>query len=601
MGKNLQVTNLMAASPANKAGLKASGMLNTEQKMEDVFAQQLNHLLAMYSKKIKYHKNQDAINDSNSDQLSQETGTPGNTVETHSGTEKNSDQNKTSVPNARELFLNNILHRTGQKSGNENHGNELNALPNYKKPTVPGSKKTDHVHDPKPFIPKKQHHSHQSKPGGNIDQTDDLKAKYVAGKKMKRTGEKAARAPGMRQVREIGKNANEMITAPDDKHKGTARDESGKAKVPGANKSAKKGIKISAKNSIATTQKTSGKKFHSEANAFGLKVGMKILIKDKKISLPAGSKLESTRIKVSGEKRAVPADQKPRLTGNAHRPDKPAEQSEKGKVKSFEKRVAASDSNKFAIRRHIELGTDHEGNIKQKDKIADKAKFTRFNRSDHYFQNNKTVSKTQPSGSSNEKMMTLDAELVQNGKPELDSEKKQNQTDEGKVTSSGKIPISIHTPNNSGVSAGISKKLVSFVQKQVMNGNAADRAEQWQRHKFILDDGQHLNVSVRQMDGVLKLHIGAGNAEINRILHQHLQEIKHHLQENFQLEIDLQLQNQSQQQDQQHPHEMLTPESLGEGGNSSSVSPTESIKINGSAIVRSRTRLLGFNRNEWTA
>lgn len=592
MGDHMQITNLKAASPAKKAGLKASGMLNTEQKLEDMFAQQLNRLLGMYSNKGKERISPDAKNGSNPEQLSREIKVSDKSEEAQSGTEKKDDQNKTSVHKAHELFLNSILHRKGQKSNAKNHKNDLNTVRNQKISTEPGTGKTNDVQHPEPAILKNQYQYHQTKP-------DNLRAESISGKKIKTKEEKAAQVPRVHKVRDA-KKTSEIITATNDKHNTVDHDKSEMEMAAGTNKSSEKEIKVSVHNSLPNIHKQSGKKVFSEDKRDGRKANDQKHKQFRKASFKSGSKIESTGIKVAVEKRTVKRDHKPGATMNVHRSDKPAEQSERGNGSISMKRSIISDSGKFTIRRHIALGPNHGRDIRRKGKDVDRAEFSRINKSGHH-QKNKTVPETQSIGSANDKIKALDTGLTQKGNLELDTEKKHYQNENGKVTSSGKMPVSIHSPNNAGISSGISKKLVNFVEKQVINGNAADRAEQWQRHKFILDDGQHLNVSVRQMDGVLKLHIGAGNAEINRILHQHLQEIKHHMQENFQLEIDLQLQNQSQQQDQPHRREMLNPDGLGDGGNTSPVTSTESMEVNDSAAIHSRTRLLGFNRKEWTA
>lgn len=131
-------------------------------------------------------------------------------------------------------------------------------------------------------------------------------------------------------------------------------------------------------------------------------------------------------------------------------------------------------------------------------------------------------------------------------------------------------------------------------QLQQSESSKPGSSTSWNHHRFTMDDGNAVNVAVRHADGALQLQISAGNTELNKIIQQHIDEIRQHLQEQMNVEIDLQMQHfgggeAGEQQEQTSPGNAgpLT------GGRLTGSSPEQP--------MRGNVRYLGFNNNEWTA
>lgn len=143
-----------------------------------------------------------------------------------------------------------------------------------------------------------------------------------------------------------------------------------------------------------------------------------------------------------------------------------------------------------------------------------------------------------------------------------------------------------------------STQMIKQLQKQA-DQSGLGTAKNWSQHRFLLESGESVNLAVRQSEGVMQLQLGAGNSELNKILIQHINEIRQHLQDQMNIDIDLQLQQFGDQQ-----------ADFADNGQNSGNGKQES--NNGTGILRqhaeteigdskTRTRYLGFNQNEWTA
>ncbi len=97
----------------------------------------------------------------------------------------------------------------------------------------------------------------------------------------------------------------------------------------------------------------------------------------------------------------------------------------------------------------------------------------------------------------------------------------------------GELPIANSTARRSIINS------FSNVLKQEMSSSLRQE-EQWQKHSFKLDDGNNINMTTRNIDGVLQIKLVASNPELNRLLMSMEQEIKDHLKEELNLELDLQ-------------------------------------------------------------
>lgn len=152
-----------------------------------------------------------------------------------------------------------------------------------------------------------------------------------------------------------------------------------------------------------------------------------------------------------------------------------------------------------------------------------------------------------------------------------------------------------HASKNSG-RGEFSTQMAKHLQKQAEQAGAGAQ-KTWSHHRFVLENGEAVNLSVRQSEGVMQLQLSAGNSELNKILQQHINEIREHLQEQMSIDIDLQL---------QHFGDQPTDNSGHDSGNGKRGQENESEGIwhnSGAEVeVQKKTmRYLGFNNNEWTA
>lgn len=141
-----------------------------------------------------------------------------------------------------------------------------------------------------------------------------------------------------------------------------------------------------------------------------------------------------------------------------------------------------------------------------------------------------------------------------------------------------------------------SGQLVRHLQQQTQSGKPGS-AKAWNRHRFVMDDGKVLNVAIRHSEGTMQLQLQAGNSELNKMIRQHIDEIRHYVQEQMNVKIDLQLQHFADQQpsdqgapfgtERQAPQDEISSASRDYAGSESQATPV--------------IRYLGFNNNEWTA
>lgn len=122
------------------------------------------------------------------------------------------------------------------------------------------------------------------------------------------------------------------------------------------------------------------------------------------------------------------------------------------------------------------------------------------------------------------------------------------------------------------------------------------RQGEWQKHQVTLDDGQKLNLLARQDGDLLQLKLQSSNPELNRLLVEHQQEIRQHLEKECGIEIDLQFE-QSEDPDGSQFEEWMESESStpvpfgASGGRDTENDTTE---------AHTRIRSFGYNRMEWT-
>lgn len=150
------------------------------------------------------------------------------------------------------------------------------------------------------------------------------------------------------------------------------------------------------------------------------------------------------------------------------------------------------------------------------------------------------------------------------------------------------IPVHSAEKNN------FASKLAQVVRQEVQSQQSTMKG--WKSHQFVFEDGSRVRLAVRQMEGSLQLQLGSMNSELNRLIQTHANEIRQHLQEQMKLNVELHFQS-----DDSTGQEL--PGQNPEGAGSMHNRLMDSQVNHGNSIDQpdGRTRLFGFNRNEWTA
>jgi hypothetical protein len=158
----------------------------------------------------------------------------------------------------------------------------------------------------------------------------------------------------------------------------------------------------------------------------------------------------------------------------------------------------------------------------------------------------------------------------------------------------GEMPISNFT-----IKRLVMPGLSQAVQKTVSAGKAMP--ETWQKHSFELEDGNSIQLSTREVDGVIQVKLASSNVELTRLMQQYEKEIKEYLQQDCQIDVNLQFDG--GEEGQELAGFFGDPSSSGKKGNSSTRgmnSMMNSPKDNESKIQKS-VRRFGYNQMEWTA
>lgn len=155
----------------------------------------------------------------------------------------------------------------------------------------------------------------------------------------------------------------------------------------------------------------------------------------------------------------------------------------------------------------------------------------------------------------------------------------------------GEIPV-----QNALLRRSVLPGLSSILQKATSSGK--ELTQNWQKHSFELDDGKKIELSTRNVDGVIQLKIASSNLELSKLLQQYGQEIREHLEKECELNIDLQFSD-----DQDDSLDSFFGDSASAGKDSSGIS-TSGTAGNQPAEADKQThqsvRRFGYNQMEWT-
>lgn len=155
----------------------------------------------------------------------------------------------------------------------------------------------------------------------------------------------------------------------------------------------------------------------------------------------------------------------------------------------------------------------------------------------------------------------------------------------------------------------IRQHLLPGLTQQVMeaaSGRAAGGG--WQRQSVVLDDGNRIQLATRRVDGVLQVKISSVNSELNRILIQHQQEIREHLEENCDLKVDLQFE---EERSGEHSFEGQAQSGFAGFRYGSAGSAVKGVPLSGPGrektvenavekVIPVPVRNFGYNQMEWT-
>jgi hypothetical protein len=138
------------------------------------------------------------------------------------------------------------------------------------------------------------------------------------------------------------------------------------------------------------------------------------------------------------------------------------------------------------------------------------------------------------------------------------------------------------------------------VLQESVKTDQANKTEQWQKHTFKLEEGNSIDLTTRNIDGVLQIKLAASNPELNRLLQSMEQEIKDHLKEELNLELDLQFDQSKGEKDAEGLQKGILSEKMKLAANQArELQQGESVKTNSG--LSPSIRSFGYNQMEWTA
>ncbi len=156
----------------------------------------------------------------------------------------------------------------------------------------------------------------------------------------------------------------------------------------------------------------------------------------------------------------------------------------------------------------------------------------------------------------------------------------------------GELPVL-----NASARKALVHTFTNVLQQEVANPARAQE-EQWQKHSFKLDDGHNIDMTTKNVDGVLHIKLAASNPELNRLLQNMEQELKDHLKEELNLELDLEFANGSEESSSDFEDEHETTQSREIRNRMSSIN--EEATQTSAKGLQSSIRHFGYNQMEWT-
>ncbi|MDG5766745.1 hypothetical protein QA596_04635 [Balneolales bacterium ANBcel1] len=172
-----------------------------------------------------------------------------------------------------------------------------------------------------------------------------------------------------------------------------------------------------------------------------------------------------------------------------------------------------------------------------------------------------------------------------------DSAEEEKRDSAASASRMGQIPIM-----NAEIRREVIPALTRFVQTARESGSS--NSGSWQNHRFTMDDGSNIRISVREVDGVLQLKLGSSASELGRMLQHHYQELRDHLQKECDIEIELQLDNRGMDEFAGFFGDSQSDEGRQEH-NPASGSDAKPMQVE--KVAPQSIRNFGYNQMEWTA
>lgn len=130
------------------------------------------------------------------------------------------------------------------------------------------------------------------------------------------------------------------------------------------------------------------------------------------------------------------------------------------------------------------------------------------------------------------------------------------------------------------------------------SGKAAGQG--WQKHSIELENGKNINVSARKVDGVIQLKLSTLHNDLGKLLQQHQQEIRQHLERECDLKVDLQFDGHEGQDQTSGFFGDSSSSRQGQQGFGRGRGDQTSSKTVEQVIPKS-VRNFGYNKMEWIA
>ncbi|MTI86484.1 MAG: hypothetical protein FH748_00795 [Balneolaceae bacterium] len=123
----------------------------------------------------------------------------------------------------------------------------------------------------------------------------------------------------------------------------------------------------------------------------------------------------------------------------------------------------------------------------------------------------------------------------------------------------------------------------------------------WQKHSFELDDGKNIQMSTRNVDGVIQVKLASSSMELTKLMQKHVQEIKSHLEQECEINIDLQFENQEGQNMSNFFGDSSSSNGRGESGKGMGNNADErTAPKEADQTLKQSVRKFGYNQMEWT-